>query len=162
MVGYDTFGAKVETSDPDGNVSTTAYDANGRPVTATMPSYTPPGSSTPITPVAYRTYNNLGQMATETDALNHQTSYVYDQLGRVATVTAPNTGVTHYILDSCCAVHGLASSAISLASRRRGMPVQIRWDKALRAHPDVTIKIVPHGHLHDRSGSALYRAPSRK
>src|SRR5262249_28347467 len=65
-------------------------------------------------------------------------------------------------LDSCCAVHGSASSAISLASRRRGIPVQIRWDKAVRAHPDVTIKIVPHGHLHDRSGSVSYRAPSRK
>ena len=64
-------------------------------------------------------------------------------------------------LDSCCAVHGSASSAISLASRRLGIPVQIRWDKAVRAHPDVTIKIVPHGHLHDRSGSVSYRAQGR-
>src|SRR5213076_3214569 len=54
--------------------------------------------------------------------------------------------------DSCWPVHGSASSTISLASRLRAIPVQIRWDKAVRAHPDVTIKIVPHGHLHDRSG----------
>ncbi len=100
MVGYDTFGAKVETSDGNGRVTTTAYDAAGRPVSVTLPSYTPPGTSTPIIPVASKTYNNLGQVATTTDPLGHQSSYVYDQLGHVATVTAPNTGITHYTYDT--------------------------------------------------------------
>src|SRR5206468_3029636 len=58
MVGYDTFGATVEASDADGNVTTTARDADGRPTSMTAPSYTPPGSSSPITPVSTRTYNN--------------------------------------------------------------------------------------------------------
>src|SRR5439155_22929 len=30
MVGYDTFGAATQASDPNGNVATTAYDADGR------------------------------------------------------------------------------------------------------------------------------------
>jgi RHS repeat-associated protein len=100
MVGYDTFGATVETSDPNGRVVTTGYDAAGRPLSVTTPSYTPPGSSTPITPVASKMYNNLGQVATATDPLGHQSSYVYDQLGHLATVTAPNTGVIHYTYDT--------------------------------------------------------------
>jgi hypothetical protein len=63
--------------------------------------------------------------------------------------------------DSCWAVHGSASSAISLASRRRGMPVKIRCDKAARARSDVTIVIFQCGHFHDRAGSLNHRAPSR-
>jgi large repetitive protein len=98
MVGYDTFGARTESEDPNGNVFTTAYDASGRPVSATSPSYTPPGG-TAITAVSHRAYNRVGQLTTATDPLGHQTTYVYDQLGRLATVTAPNLGVTHYTYD---------------------------------------------------------------
>ena len=100
MVGYDTFGETTETSDPNGNVVTTGYDSGGRPVSTTLPSYTPPGSGTPITAVATRTYNSLGQLATATDPLLHKTTYAYDQLSNVATVTAPNNGVTHYTYDT--------------------------------------------------------------
>ena len=52
MDGYNTFGEKVESSDANGNVTRTAYDAAGRPVSLTAPPYTPPGSSTPITAVS--------------------------------------------------------------------------------------------------------------
>ena len=48
MVGYDTFGDEAETSDADGNVTTYAYDLDGQQVSVTDPSYTPPGSSTPV------------------------------------------------------------------------------------------------------------------
>ena len=48
MTGYNTFGEPVEAADADGNVTTTAYDADGRPIAATSPPYTPPGGS-PIT-----------------------------------------------------------------------------------------------------------------
>ena len=47
--GYDTFGAVTESKDPNGNVSVTAYDAAGLPLSSTRPSYTAPGTSTPIT-----------------------------------------------------------------------------------------------------------------
>ncbi len=99
MVGYDTFGATVETSDPDGNTTTSSYDADGRPVAVTLPGYTPPGG-TPIGAVTRKTYNNLSQVSTATDPLGHQSSYTYDQFGRIATVTAPNSGVTHYTYDT--------------------------------------------------------------
>ena len=44
--GYDTFGEVAETKDPNGNITTYAYDADGRQVSETLPSYTPPGAST--------------------------------------------------------------------------------------------------------------------
>jgi RHS repeat-associated protein len=99
-LGYDTFGERVESSDPNGNVTTTAYDASGRVVATTQPNYTPPGASTPITAVWSRGYNSLGQLLTATDPTGHQTKYTYDQLGDVATVTAPNGGVTHTTYDA--------------------------------------------------------------
>src|SRR5215472_13991634 len=64
-----------------------------------MPNYTPPGGTT-ITATWAKTYTALGQVATSTDPLSHQTSYVYDQLGRLAKVTAPNLGITHYTYDT--------------------------------------------------------------
>lgn len=98
--GYDTFGDKVSTEDPDGNVTTTGYDADGRAVTQTLPSYTPPGSSAPITAVSNRAYNSLGQLVSATDALGNKTTYAYDQLGDTATVTDPAGGITHYTYDT--------------------------------------------------------------
>jgi RHS repeat-associated protein len=98
-VGYDTFGEQVEAKDPDGNTTVTGYDAGGHPSTVTGASYTPPGASTPVVPVTTRTYDALGQLATETDPLGRRTSYVDDQLGHVAKVTAPNGGVTTFTYD---------------------------------------------------------------
>ncbi|GAB3143529.1 hypothetical protein GCM10027290_19980 [Micromonospora sonneratiae] len=97
--GYDTFGAEVESRDPNGNVVVTEYDAEGREVATRMPSYTPPGSTTPITPVTTNSYDALGQLTSSTDALGRITRYGYDQFGRVARVTDPNQGVTTYTYD---------------------------------------------------------------
>jgi YD repeat-containing protein len=97
--GYDTFGAVVETKNPNGNVTVTAYDAAGRVDTVTMPNYTPPGSSTSITAVSSRDYNDVGQLITETDPLGKTTNYLYDQLGRVARVTTAELGVVKYAYD---------------------------------------------------------------
>jgi large repetitive protein len=99
-VGYDTFGSPVETQDPDGDVATVGYDAAGRQVANTLPRYTAPGSTTPITATSTRTYSDLGQLLTTTDPLGHSTSYTYDQLGDVATITAPDGGVTRNVYDS--------------------------------------------------------------
>src|SRR6266540_4175430 len=98
-IGYNTFGEPVETKDPNGNVTVTGYDAAGRVVSTQLPSYTPPGSTTAIVPVATRAYDSLGQLTTSTDPLGKTTSYVYDQLGRVAKVTAPNLGASTYTYD---------------------------------------------------------------
>ncbi|OLB75035.1 MAG: hypothetical protein AUI14_22170 [Actinobacteria bacterium 13_2_20CM_2_71_6] len=97
--GYNTFGEVVETKDPNGNVTVAGYDAAGRPISTKLPSYTPPGSSTPIVPVSTRAYDSMGQLTGSTDALGKTTSYLYDQFGRVAKVTAPNLGETKLTYD---------------------------------------------------------------
>ena len=99
MTGYDTFGDVAETSDADGNVTTTAYDADGHPTTVTRPPYTPPGSSTPVTAVTTTAYNGLGEVSSQTDPLGNKTTYAYDQMGDVASATAPDGGVTSYGYD---------------------------------------------------------------
>ncbi|QLQ35328.1 LamG-like jellyroll fold domain-containing protein [Micromonospora robiginosa] len=96
--GYDTFGSVVETKDPNGNVTVQDYDAAGRVTATRMPSYTPPGG-TPVEPVVRRSYDALGQLETETDALEKVTDYEYDQLGQLTAVTAPDGGVTRYTYD---------------------------------------------------------------
>ena len=50
LTGYDTFGDTTENDDPDGNVTTYGYDADGQQVSETLPAYTPPEpGSSPIT-----------------------------------------------------------------------------------------------------------------
>ena len=98
--GYDTFGEKVTREDPNGNITTTNYDADGRAVSTVMPPYTPPGSSTPIVATSTQAYDKIGEVISSTDALGNTTSYVYDQLGDVATTTQPGGGVTHYTYDT--------------------------------------------------------------
>jgi RHS repeat-associated protein len=95
-VGYDTFGDETESEDADGNVTTYAYDADGQETSVTSPSYTPPGSSTPVNPTSTTAYDSLGRVSSETDALGNTTSYGYDQLGDQTSETDPGSGVTTY------------------------------------------------------------------
>ena len=98
-VGYNTFGEAVETKDPNGNVTVVAYDAAGQVLTTTKPSYTPPGSGTPITPVIRNEYGVSGKLITATDERGSINRYTYDQLDRLAKHTAPNGGITTYAYD---------------------------------------------------------------
>jgi len=98
--GYDTFGDQVTVEDPDGNITTAGYDADGRQVAQTLPSYTPPGASSPIVAASARAYNSLGQVVSATDPLGNTTTSGYDQLGDLATVTDPAGRVTHYTYDT--------------------------------------------------------------
>lgn len=70
MTGYNTFGEDTESSDPLGKVVTTAYDAEGQESSTTMPDYTPPGASAPITAATWNEYNKLGQVTAEVDPLS--------------------------------------------------------------------------------------------
>ena len=99
MTGYDTFGDRVESSDPDGSVTTVGYDADGHQVSVTDPSYTPPGSSTPVGGTATMTYNNLGEQTKVIDPLGNSTQFGYDQLGDLASQTDPDGGVWTYAYD---------------------------------------------------------------
>jgi RHS repeat-associated protein len=99
MTGYDSFGDQTETSDAVGNVVTTAYDQDGRKVSVTNPSYTPPGSTAPVNGTTTLAYNNLGEQTSETGPLGNTTTMAYDQLGDLASRTNPGGGVTSYTYD---------------------------------------------------------------
>jgi RHS repeat-associated protein len=87
--GYDTFGDQTQAQDPDGNLTATGYDGDGRVISVTQPSYTPPGSSTPITATTKYGYDEDGNLTSVTDPEGNTTSYGYDALGDVASVTDP-------------------------------------------------------------------------
>ncbi|MFD0799743.1 DNRLRE domain-containing protein [Streptomonospora algeriensis] len=103
--GYNTFGEKTSTQNPNGHITRTTYDGLGRAVETTLPDYTPPGADTPLQATRTRTYNAAGHLASETDPLGNTTSYTYDQLGNLTKKTepAPQDGaqapVTTYTYD---------------------------------------------------------------
>jgi large repetitive protein len=98
-IGYDTFGDKTETVDGNGNRTVHVFDRGSREYETHLPSYTPPGSSTAITPVVSQVFDSMSQVTSSTDASGKTTSYTYDQLGRLAKVTTPNAGVTKMTYD---------------------------------------------------------------
>jgi len=87
--GYDTFGDKTRVADPDGNVTTTAYDGDGRTTSVTQAAYTSPGASSATTATTSYAYDEDGNLASETDPAGNLTSYAYDALGDVTSVTDP-------------------------------------------------------------------------
>ncbi|MEU9704730.1 LamG-like jellyroll fold domain-containing protein [Streptomyces sp. NPDC047981] len=89
LVGYNTFGEATEARDTRGLVSRTETDKLGRAVAVTLPDYTPPGASAPITAVTRTTYDQLGNVASTTDPLGRTRSYQYDQLGHLVRATDP-------------------------------------------------------------------------
>ncbi len=63
--GYDTFGDQTQAVDPDGNVTTTAYDGDGRGTSVTQAPYTPPGASSAITATTAYAYDEDGNLVSE-------------------------------------------------------------------------------------------------
>ncbi|WP_236245278.1 LamG-like jellyroll fold domain-containing protein [Streptomyces sp. CC210A] len=131
MMGYNTFGEQTEVSDALGNVTVTAYDAEGQESSVTMPNYTPPGSTTPITATAWTEYNSLGQVTAEVDPMGNRTTYTYTQLGAVASVTEPGGGTTKY-------TYSRSGDQLS-ATRPNGARQEMTWDYLGRQLTDTTI-----------------------
>ncbi|GAA4235731.1 hypothetical protein GCM10022254_43610 [Actinomadura meridiana] len=100
MTGYNAFGEKSEEQDPNGNVTTIAYDAAGQQTGVALPGYTPPGETQEINPVTSRAYDADGNLTDDTDPLGKTTHYAYTQLGDVSTVTDPSGGVTKAVYDT--------------------------------------------------------------
>ncbi|WP_410595427.1 LamG-like jellyroll fold domain-containing protein [Amycolatopsis sp. lyj-23] len=92
QTGYDTFDEPTATSDPDGNITTNTYDTDGELLAVSSPAYTPPGTTTSLTPTSSRTYDALGNVLTSTDPLNHVTTNTYDQLSHLARTSLPPAG----------------------------------------------------------------------
>ena len=103
---YNAYGEPSQTTDPLGNITTFAYDSNFWPQ-LTADAIGPAASftfnangtmaagatgydltATPSAAVTY-TYDQYGNLASQTDALGRQTQYAYDTLGRQVTITAP-------------------------------------------------------------------------
>lgn len=103
LVGYDTFGDRSSTQDPDGNITTDTYDGDGELTAISQNAYTPPGHAT-ITPTSSATYNVAGQIETVTDPNGNVTANLYDQLGDLSRTTLPavngTAGTWHYIYDA--------------------------------------------------------------
>ncbi len=92
--GYNTFGDQTSVSDPDGNITSYTYDADSEILGVSRPVYTPPGSTTAITPLTKYSYTNLGNVATVTDPLGNVTTETYDQLGNLVKSAQPTVGTT--------------------------------------------------------------------
>ncbi len=88
-IGYDTFGSPVASRDALGRVSSVEYDKRGLPVKQVAPSYTAPGTSTPVVPVTTIDYDANGNQTKVTDPRGSETRFDYDRLGRVVRVDAP-------------------------------------------------------------------------
>jgi large repetitive protein len=88
--GYDTFGDKLETEDPNGNITATAYNQDGQPTGTTLPEYTQPGTGgQTLTVSTHIDYNTDGTVHDTVDPAGNQTSYTYDQFGDVLNQTNP-------------------------------------------------------------------------
>jgi RHS repeat-associated protein len=99
IIGYDTFGDETEYSDADANVTTSVYDGDGHMVSVTDPSFTPPGSTTPVHGITTLTYDKLGRQVSVADPLGNTTTMTYDQLGDLASQTDPGGGAWTYGYD---------------------------------------------------------------
>ncbi|MGW5658681.1 LamG-like jellyroll fold domain-containing protein [Streptomyces sp. NPDC003758] len=98
--GFNTFGEAVEEQDPNGLVTTTAYDAEGNKVSETLPPYTPAGGSTANAGTTVYTYDSEGNQTSVTTPGGKTTSYLYDQMGNLAQTTAPDGTKTHATYDA--------------------------------------------------------------
>jgi len=88
---YDTqAGTLMSKTDPQGGVTSYAYDANGNRTSTTNPDATTTSA----------TYDNRGNMLTSTDALGLTTSYAYNNFGQVMSITDPQGGTTAYAYDA--------------------------------------------------------------
>ena len=72
---------------------------DGQQVSVTDPSYTPPGSSTPVNGTTTMTYNKLGAAGQRHRPAGQHHPVTYDQLGDLASQTDPGGGIWTYTYD---------------------------------------------------------------
>lgn len=89
-VGYNTYGEPVASKDALGRVAKVEYDQRGQVVKQTAPSYTAPGTTTPIVSSTSFAYDPNGNQVQVTDPRGSVTNLEYDRLGRVTKVDAPS------------------------------------------------------------------------
>ena len=87
--GYDTFGDQTQAEDPDGNLTATAYDGDGRKTSVTQAPYTAPGALSATTATTTYTYDEAGNLASRTDPAANVVNYTYDALSDMTSQTVP-------------------------------------------------------------------------
>ncbi|SCD50642.1 intein C-terminal splicing region [Streptomyces sp. TverLS-915] len=98
--GFNTFGEATEEEDPNGLVTTTAYDANGQKVSETLPPYTPDGESSALPGTTVYTYDSEGNQTSVTTPAGRTTSYAYDRSGNLTRTTLPDGSSQHATYDA--------------------------------------------------------------
>ncbi|WP_435830076.1 LamG-like jellyroll fold domain-containing protein [Saccharopolyspora shandongensis] len=93
--GYNTFDDVVGERDPNGNITRYGYDKAGRQTSVTMPDYTPPGASAPITATLRTAYDAAGRVKSRSDALENLTTFDYDELGNLVRRTDSHEELDH-------------------------------------------------------------------
>ncbi|WP_275041015.1 DNRLRE domain-containing protein [Nocardiopsis valliformis] len=92
--GYDLVGNLTHQLDAEGNTSVFGYDLLGQQTDAQAPTFDG-ADGEPVTPRARTSYDALGRMVEQTDALGNTRTYTWDQLGNLARITDPElTGHT--------------------------------------------------------------------
>lgn len=92
---YDGEGDVTSETDSLGNTTSYAYDGDGRVVSEVAPEGNVSGAD-PLQYTTSYTYNQFGELTSETDPLGNQTSYTYDGDGNLASVTDANGNTTTY------------------------------------------------------------------
>lgn len=152
-IGLDTYGDATSTEDGVGNITQASYDGDGNRTQLVEPSYTPPGSTTPIQPTTNYTYDSLNRLTATTDPLNRTTTDAYDQLGNVVSSTSPGnrTTTTSYDLDG---------EPIDVTDPT-GAQTQTVYDSQGRVESDTTVERYPSlatyatSYTYDPSGDTL-------
>ncbi|MFD8787066.1 RHS repeat-associated core domain-containing protein [Kitasatospora sp. NPDC059599] len=89
--GYNAFGEATSAKDPLGQVAKVAVDPLGRVTETRLPSYTPPGSTTALTPVSRVEYDKLSRVTATTDPAGRRTTFGYDRLSHQVQRVDPNS-----------------------------------------------------------------------
>jgi YD repeat-containing protein len=128
---YDSIGNAISSTDPNGHVTSRAFDADRRVTAVTLPatasgalvtaaSYDPDGRVIGVTQsvngavltTASATYTLTGQRASATDPNRNVTTYAYDADDRLPSVTDPLFRVTAFGYDSLSRPHTVSNPAV--------------------------------------------------
>ncbi|MEU0937028.1 LamG-like jellyroll fold domain-containing protein [Embleya sp. NPDC005971] len=107
-VGYNAFGEPVVSRDANGRVTSSVTDRAGRTTATTLPPYTPPGATQPITATTQVRYDKAGRVVESTDALGRTGKVRYDRMGNIVEKTAPEAPVQ----QSALAISGTDSGPL--------------------------------------------------